>query len=68
MQSITVRILSQKEQHREKTHLGFGRTDGVRYVFSTTGFGGRKSYAHLRRQWVQETLPTQIKRGGAISH
>jgi len=47
MQSITVRILSQKEQHRETILAGFGRNGGIRYVGSTADSGGWKSFAHL---------------------
>jgi len=39
MQSITVRILSQKEQHRETILVGFGCNGGVRYVGSTAESG-----------------------------
>jgi hypothetical protein len=47
MQSITVRILSQKEQHREKILAGFGRTRGVGCVGSSAQSGGWKSIAHM---------------------
>jgi len=68
MQSITVRTLSQKEQHRETIPIGFGRDGRLFYGISGTEFGGRKPLAHLRCQRLQETPAARVDTGGAILH